>query len=189
MDNQLSISAEELAGRLISIVMLNEATKRILSFPRDGGEIEQTNRTALYELSFLTLYAIITTCFSHPLLRKNQKDAHRFADLVQEAFLLVMTSNDKSEVRASRIENMNKDFAQRWDKYDSIINKINSNEDNEKFVIEFEKTVTDFLGLNETSEEIKSSLDKYDGAGWYLFLHLRAYDTRKILDKYSSINF
>lgn len=189
MDIQSSISADELAGRLISVVVFNEATKHILNHPHGDEKIEQMNSKALYELGFLSLYAIMATCLAHPLLRNNQKDAHRFADLVQSAFLSVIVEKDKPEIRAARIEKINKDFIQRWGRYNAVVNQINSCKDNEKYVIEFEKIVNEFLGNNETVEKIKARLNKVNAGGWYLFLHLRADDTRKILDKYNSIIF
>jgi hypothetical protein len=109
--------------------------------------------------------------------------------MLQEQFYQLITSKTDSAFRPHKVHNISVDFVNRWNKYDTIINKISSNQDNEIYVVEFERAVNNFLGINETEEEITARLNTPNPGGWYVFLHLRAADAKRILDKYDTVSF
>lgn len=176
------VSSTELVGRLLSLAVFNNATRSLLPEREFDDELPDVVSTKIvYETGLLTLFVTTTACLVHPIF-KSKQDAENFVDELQFGYYSLIYNSDIEKMKQISI-----DFENRYELYSEIVDKINNNLGNEKYVIDLDVMFNKLVGINEGLDEIKARVSQDNN--WYTFMHIQLHRANEILDKYDEIDF
>lgn len=189
MKSKPKIKSNELIEELLPVLSWNnkttvEALKRRNELRTDT--LEFIKKMSI-EQKIINLFTVTYACQHHRVFKTFEEKSH-FLDDMTNSFFGTFYKDESSQ---NFIKDLAKETKDRFIFYYDIIEKINRNKDNDKYVIELEKKMGYYCGIDESEQEIKTRLlsDPMGNKSWYALMYLQLQKATDILDKYSEVIF